>query len=318
MTNSRITAAQNQEIEDARSMTSVTRRTTVPAMEDLMYTMIPVLDHGYLRVIDYMGDDSAVIQAARTSYGRGTKHKQNDEGLIRYLLRHWHTTPFEMLEIKIAVKMPIITARQWIRHRHASVNELSARYSILDREFYVPDAKDLAAQSQTNKQGRGDLLTGEEATRVLDLLRDDANRNYDHYAWMLNEDQQGKIIDPNRKGLSRELARMNLTLATYTTWYWKVNVHGLMNFLRLRADHHAQYEIRVYAEVLLDIMRQWLPMTHNAFMDYRVNAISLSAQQIEAINMRLAGRDITPQNTSLTKREFDEMVASMPGLIKQA
>ena len=198
-----------------------------------------------------MGDDAAIVQAARVSYGRGTRRVSEDAGLIRYLMRHRHSTPFEMCEIKYHVKLPIFVARQWIRHRTANVNEYSARYSILDREFYLPAPEHLAAQSAVNRQGRGEVLAGDEAARVLDLLRDDATRSYDHYVEMLNEDEQGAPRDPDRPGLARELARMNLTLNTYTQWYWKIDLHNLLHFLSLRADAHAQYEIRVYAEVML-------------------------------------------------------------------
>ena len=195
-----------------------------------------MLDHGFVRVIDYMGDDAAIVQAARVSYGRGTRRVSEDAGLIRYLMRHRHSTPFEMCEIKYHVKLPIFVARQWIRHRTANVNEYSARYSILDREFYLPAPEHLAAQSAVNRQGRGDVLAGDEAAQVLDLLREDATRSYDHYAEMLNEDEQGAPRDPARQGLARELARMNLTLNTYTQWYWKIDLHNLLHFLSLRAD----------------------------------------------------------------------------------
>ena len=217
----------------------------------MLFQAIPVLDHGFVRVIDYMGDDAAIVQAARVSYGRGTRRVSEDAGLIRYLMRHRHSTPFEMCEIKYHVKLPIFVARQWIRHRTANVNEYSARYSILDREFYIPAPEHLAAQSAVNRQGRGDVLAGDEAAQVLDLLREDATRCYDHYAEMLNEDATGAPRDPSRQGLARELARMNLTLNTYTQWYWKIDLHNLFHFLSLRADAHAQYEIRVYAEAML-------------------------------------------------------------------
>ena len=220
------------EIEALRGETYQTLRATVPGMEKHLYTPLSVLDHGFVRVIDYMGDDSAITQAARVSYGKGTKSVQNDEGLIRYLMRHWHSTPFEMCEIKLHVKLPVFVARQWIRHRTANVNEYSARYSILDREFYIPAPDALAAQSVVNNQGRGEALSGEEAERVLRYLRDDAMRCYDHYEEMIGQDGQ--------QGLARELARMNLPANIYTQWYWKVALHTLFNFLRLRADAHAQ------------------------------------------------------------------------------
>ena len=250
------TQAQAAEIADARERSAGTLRPTVSALEHMLYKAYPILDHGFVRVIDYMGDDSAIVQAARVSYGRGTKRVQEDAGLIRYLMRHRHTTPFEMCEIKFHVKLPIFVARQWIRHRTASVNEYSARYSILDKEFYIPEPEHLAAQSAINRQGRGDVLDGEEAAAVFDLLRGDAERTYANYAHMLNE---GEGADPNRRGLARELARMNLTLNTYTQWYWKTNLHNLFHFLSLRADSHAQYEIRVYADQMMQMTEAWVP-----------------------------------------------------------
>ncbi|MCB2119901.1 MAG: FAD-dependent thymidylate synthase, partial [Rhodobacteraceae bacterium] len=226
-----LTPEQQAEIAEARATARPTLRAVSEGMERRLYTAHQVLDHGLVRVIDYMGDDAAITQAARVSYGRGTKAVQNDEGLIRYLMRHWHSTPFEMCEVKFHVKLPVFVARQWIRHRTANVNEYSARYSILDREFYIPAPEHLAAQSTVNNQGRGELLEGEEAARVLDILREDAMRSYDHYEDMLSQDGQ--------KGLARELARMNLPANVYTQWYWKVDLHNLFHFLRLRADAHA-------------------------------------------------------------------------------
>src|SRR3954470_10594969 len=216
-----LTPEQQSEIDHQRGLETPTRRATVPALEAMLYQAIPVLDHGFVRVIDYMGDDGAVVQAARVSYGRGTRRVSEDAGLIRYLMRHRHSTPFEMCEIKYHVKLPIFVARQWIRHRTANVNEYSARYSILDKEFYIPAPEHLAAQSAVNRQGRGAVLSGDAAARVLDLLREDAERCYRDYAWMLNEDEAGNPVEAGREGLARELARINLTLNTYTQWYWK-------------------------------------------------------------------------------------------------
>ena len=226
-----LTPEQEAEIAAQRGAPAPTLRPTVPALEEMLYRAQPVLDHGFVRVIDYMGDDAAVVQAARVSYGRGTKRVSEDSGLINYLMRHRHTTPFEMCEIKFHVKLPIFVARQWIRHRTANVNEYSARYSILDKEFYIPAPEYLAAQSRANRQGRGDVLEGAEAARVLALLRGDAEQTYAHYAEMLNEDQDGNPADPARRGLARELARMNLTLNAYTQWYWKIDLFNLMHFL---------------------------------------------------------------------------------------
>src|SRR5713226_3404951 len=272
----RLTPQQQEEIAGQRSETQPTRRATVAALEAILYEPLPVLDRGFVRVVDYMGDDGAIVQAARVSYGRGTRRVSEDKGLINYLMRHRHTTPFEMCEIKYHVKLPIFVARQWIRHRTANVNEYSARYSILDNEFYIPAPEHLATQATVNRQGRGAVIEGAAAQRVLDLLRGDAERAYAGYAEMLNEDDTGGPVDPTWPGLARELARMNLSLNFYTQWYWKTDLHNFMGFLRLRADPHAQYEIRAYAQVMLDIMRRWVPLTYEAFLEYRLNAVNLS------------------------------------------
>jgi thymidylate synthase (FAD) len=302
-----LTQAQSEEIEAARAVRAETSRPTVPALEAMLFQALPVLDHGFVRVIDYMGDDAAIVQAARVSYGRGTRRVSEDAGLIRYLMRHRHSTPFEMCEIKYHVKLPIFVARQWIRHRTANVNEYSARYSILDREFYIPSPEQLAAQSSDNRQGRGAVLQGAEAAHVLDLLREDATRTYDHYAEMLNEDG----ADPGRQGLARELARMNLTLNTYTQWYWKSDLHNLFHFLSLRADPHAQHEIRVYAEAMLATVEAWVPAAFAAFRDYRLGAATFSAGMLAALRRMLDGEAVTQAESGLNKREWTEMMASL-------
>ena len=293
-----LTPEQQAEIAEARATSRTTLRATSEGMEKHLYSAHEVLDHGLVRVIDYMGDDAAITQAARVSYGRGTKAVQNDEGLIRYLMRHWHSTPFEMCEVKFHVKLPVFVARQWIRHRTANVNEYSARYSILDREFYIPAPEHLAAQSTVNNQGRGELLEGEEAARVLDILRDDAMRAYDHYEDMLSQEGQ--------KGLARELARMNLPANVYTQWYWKVDLHNLFHFLRLRADAHAQYEIRVYAETMCSIVKDWVPLAYGAFEDYRLGGVTLSGKAIEVLKRRLAGEAVTQETSGMSKGEWRE------------
>jgi thymidylate synthase (FAD) len=295
-----LTPDQLAEIEAARATPRPTLRAVSDGMEAHLYRAHPVLDHGFIRVIDYMGDDSAIVQAARVSYGAGTKHVQNDEGLIRYLMRHWHSTPFEMCEIKLHVKLPVFVARQWIRHRTANVNEYSARYSILDREFYIPAPDQLAAQSTVNNQGRGEVLTGEEAARVLELLKSDANRAYDHYEAMLSQDGQ--------QGLARELARMNLPANIYTQWYWKVDLHNLFHFLRLRADPHAQYEIRVYAEAIAACVKDWVPLAFAAFEDYRMGGVTLSAKAIAVLKRRLAGEMVSQEESGMSKGEWREFV----------
>ncbi len=306
-----LTEQQKAEVATQRAQSAETRRPTVPALEEMLYQPLPVLDHGFVRVIDYMGDDGAIVQAARVSYGRGTRRVSEDAGLIRYLMRHRHSTPFEMCEIKYHVKLPIFVARQWIRHRTANVNEYSARYSILDREFYLPAPEHLAAQSATNRQGRGAVLAGEEAAQVLDLLRQDAARCYDHYAEMLNEDETGAPRDPSRQGLARELARMNLTLNTYTQWYWKIDLHNLLHFLSLRADPHAQYEIRAYAEVMLRSVEAWVPLACQAFRDYRLGAVTLSAGMLAVVRRMLSGDVITQETSGLNRREWAELMAAL-------
>jgi thymidylate synthase (FAD) len=303
-----LTESQLADIGAQRAAAATTRRPTVPALEELLFTAIPLLDHGFVRVIDYMGDDGAIVQAARVSYGRGTKRVSEDAGLIRYLMRHRHSTPFEMCEIKLHVKLPIFVARQWIRHRTANVNEYSARYSVLDREFYIPAPEQLAAQSDANRQGRGSVLDGAEAAEVLALLRADAATCYDHYAHMLNENAEGSPADPHRKGLARELARMNLTLNAYTQWYWKIDLHNLLHFCSLRADAHAQYEIRVYADAMLDIVRAWVPAAHAAFLDYRLGAATFSAQMLAVLKRMLAGEALEQAGSGLSKREWTEMM----------
>tara|TARA_B100000029_G_C17515973_1_gene938052 strand:+ start:583 stop:1527 length:945 start_codon:yes stop_codon:yes gene_type:complete len=292
-----------------RTLQATTRRTTVEQLEEVLYEASPVLDHGFVRVVDYMGSDTAIVQAARVSYGAGTKQSRQDAGLIRYLLRHSHTTPFEMCEIKFHIKLPIFVARQWIRHRTANVNEYSARYSILDNEFYVPAAEHLAAQSTSNRQGRGETLKGQEAKRVLELLRGDAIQAYNHYQEMLNEDINGETLASNRQGLARELARMNLSLNFYTQWYWKVDLHNLLNFLWLRSDDHAQYEIRAYANVMLETLKRWVPLTYEAFADYRIGGANISAKGLEAIRRRLQGENITRRDVGMSQSEWNELNA---------
>jgi thymidylate synthase (FAD) len=296
-----LTPEQASEIDAARHTSHSTLRPTVPALEEYLFKAVPVLDHGFVRVVDYMGDDAAVVQAARVSYGRGTRKALEDEGLIRYLMRHYHSTPFEMCEIKFHVKLPIFVARQWIRHRTANVNEYSARYSIMDKDFYLPSPEQMAAQSTDNRQGRGEVLDAATAERVLGLLRQDADQTYEHYEEMLGEGV----------GLARELARMNLTLNTYTQWYWKTDLHNLFGFLRLRADGHAQYEIRVYAEAMLEMAAAWVPLSYKAFCDYRLGAVTFSAKMMECLTKILAGETVEQAGSGLSKREWTEFMAAI-------
>jgi thymidylate synthase (FAD) len=306
-----LTAEQQQEVAALRAETQATRRATVPALEEILYDAIPVLDRGFVRVVDYMGDDGAVVQAARVSYGRGTRRVSEDRGLIQYLMRHRHSTPFEMCEIKLHVKLPIFVARQWIRHRTANINEYSARYSILDNEFYLPAPEHLAAQSAANRQGRGDVLGPNQAAQVLRLLREDAARAYEHYLQMLNEEEDGAPLDPERQGLARELARMNLTLNFYTQWYWKIDLHNLMHFLSLRADAHAQYEIRAYAEAMLGILQRWVPLTHQSFLQHRLHAVTFSAAALAVVKRMLDGEAPTQEESGLSKREWREVMTAL-------
>ena len=298
---------QLEEIEALRSEKTETARVTAPELEAVLYQPIEVLDHGFVRVIDYMGDDSSVVQSARVSYGKGTKKISNDRGLIKYLMRHSHSTPFEMCEIKFHIKLPIFIARQWIRHRTANVNEYSARYSILDKEFYIPSAENLAAQSQINNQGRGDALTDDEASNVIQILKNDAEQTYANYETLLNENSSGGVLDEGKSGIARELARMNLTLNTYTQWYWKIDLNNLLHFLALRADDHAQYEIRVYADVMLDLVKKWVPLTYEAFEDYRMGGTELSAKEIKLMRKLLKGEKVSFEEEGLSKREWSEL-----------
>ena len=306
----KLTKEQIEEIKSLQSQNHQTKRVIAPELEKVLYEALPALDHGFVRVVDYMGDDTSIVQAARVSYGKGTKQVSTDSGLIKYLMRHWHSTPFEMCEIKYHIKLPIFIARQWIRHRTANVNEYSARYSILDKEFYLPTSENLAAQSLSNRQGRGNVLEGEQAKEVLELLKNDAERTYANYETMLNERYDGSTIDENKKGLARELARMNLTLNTYTQWYWKTDLLNLLNFLFLRADSHAQYEIRVYAEAMLDTVKKWVPITHAAFLDYRVGAVHVSAKGKKVIQLMAKGEKVSHESSGLSKREWNELMNS--------
>jgi thymidylate synthase (FAD) len=294
----KVMSDKNEEIEELRNQNFQTRRATVAEMEEKLYTPVSVLDHGFVRVIDYMGDDSAIVQAARVSYGQGTKKARDDRGLIRYLMRHWHSTPFEMCEIKLHVKLPIFVARQWIRHRTANVNEYSARYSVLDNEFYMPEIEHIAAQSTNNKQGRGEALSDEQRMQVQSILREDADRCYSHYETMINE-----------IGVARELARTTLPVNAYTQWYWKTDLHNLFHFLRLRADSHAQYEIRVYAQAIAKLVQAWVPFAYEAFEDYRMNSAQLSAQALDVVRRRLNGETVSFEDSGLSQGEWREMQA---------
>ena len=301
-----ISEEDKKSVEEEKKKSFATKRATVEDLEKRLFTIYPVLDHGIVRVIDYMGDDDAIVQAARVSYGAGTKKARDDNSLIRYLMRHWHSTPFEMCEIKFHVKLPVFVARQWIRHRTANVNEYSARYSILDKEFYIPDPINLAAQSKINNQGRGDVLEAQDAQKVLEILRNDSDRSYTNYEHLLSSD--------GKPGLARELARMNLPTNIYTQWYWKTDLHNLFNFLRLRGDKHAQYEIRMYAKIISDIVQKWVPKAYQAFLDYQLNSIHLSQQAVDCLKKKIKGDKISFENSGMSKREWNEFLECFPEL----
>ena len=302
-----LTPEQKAEIEALRKIQYTTRRATVPAIEEILYQPFDVLDNGFIRVIDYMGDDAAIVQAARVSYGRGTKQTRDDQGLINYLMRNAHTSPFEMCAIKLHVKLPIFVARQWIRHRMANVNEYSARYSVLDNEFYTPPIEQLSAQSSVNKQGRESSLGTNRAEQILDLLKSDASQSFDHYFQMLNRNQEGKEIIPGETGLARELARIGLPLSTYTQWYWKIDLHNLLHFVNLRADSHAQWEIQEYARIMLNILQLWVPLVTKAFINYRTGGAHLSEEGLSVVRMLLAGEQIDHENLKMSPREWREL-----------
>ncbi len=295
-----ITPEIQKQIEEQRKSSHHSLREFSPGMEKNLYTLFPILDHGFIRIVDYMGNDSSVVQAARVSYGKGTKKSRTDEGLIRYLMRHKHTTPFEMCDVKFHIKLPIFVARQWIRHRTASVNEYSARYSKLEDEFYIPEFENLSAQSGINRQGRGEILPHEEGKKVRKILLQDSTATYQNYEKMLSQE--------NQEGLSRELARINLPTNVYTQWYWKVNLLNLLKFIHLRIDTHAQYEIRVYAEKLAEIVKNWVPITYQAFNDYWLEGVSVSQQQVTLIKQKMNGRDISFEESGLSKREWNEFI----------
>ncbi len=276
-------------------------RPTVAAMDKLIGVELKVLDHGFIRVVDYMGDDSAIVQAARVSYGSGTKSLREDAALIRYLLRHGHTTPFEMCELKLHVKMPIFVARQWVRHRTANINEYSGRYSILDKEFYVPE--ELGVQSQTNKQGRDSPASAVGSEEYVSKIKDISGRAYANYKSLLNDD----------KGLARELARVVLPVNFYTQWYWKIDLHNLLRFLFLRSHSHAQYEIRVYAQKIIDeVLPKWVPTVTKAFKEYQQGAVSLSASAVETVKKWLEG-DRKYAHKGMSKRELDDLKRTLLG-----
>jgi thymidylate synthase (FAD) len=281
-----------------------TGRLTVPAAEEILGREFKVLDKGFVRLVDYMGGDDAIVQAARVSYGKGTKKVSEDRGLIRYLMRNRHTTPFEMVELKFHAKMPIFVARQWIRHRTANVNEYSGRYSVMEDEFYVPEVENVAAQSKSNKQGRDEILGSEITQKFVDTLSRDQSNLYARYQETLDD------------GVAKELSRIGLPLNLYTQWYWKIDLHNLFHFLGLRMDEHAQYEIREYADVMAEMARAVAPNAYESFEDYALNSIRLSGLEVDALKRIMAGEDIEEVKTSIkNRRERGEFEAKLPKIL---
>lgn len=276
---------------------------------------IAVLDHGFVGLVDHMGDDQSIVQAARVSYGKGTKNKSDDIGLIRYLLRNKHTTPFEMCEIKFHCKMPIFVARQWIRHRTASVNEYSARYSEMPDEFYIPNIENIAPQSKSNNQGRDGQLCDYDKEQIRDAITYNGEESYGSYQILLGNEDDGGMFSRDENdpypGLARELARMILPLNNYTEWYWKMDLHNLFHFLQLRLDPHAQFEIRVFAEAIYKLTKPLYPIACKAFEDYKLNAVTFSADEMKIIN-RIIKRDGMIYEeldyTNLSEREATEFL----------
>lgn len=274
-------------------------RATAPALEAILGEEFPLYTPGFVRVIDYMGNDEAIVQAARVSYGAGTKSVSDDTALINYLMRHRHTSPFEMCEIKLHLKLPIFVARQWVRHRTASMNEISGRYSELPEEFYVPLLEDVRQQSKSNKQGRGEPIPQEHAEVFIDDCQGHGRDTFGLYDFHL------------RDGVARELARINLPLSTFTEFYWKIDLHNLLHFLALRMHPHAQMEIRRYAEKIYELLDLWVPIAKEAFRRYRFEGSQLSVDEVQVLRNALAGIEI-PRG-SLTEREWNELNAKIKG-----
>ena len=276
-----------------------------PEADELLDKEFKVLDHGFVRLVDYMGTDESIVQAARVSYGRGTKKVSEDRGLIRYLMKHQHTSPFEMVEFKFHVKLPIFVARQWIRHRTANVNEYSGRYSVMPDEFYVPKPEDVAFQAVDNKQGRSDEeIPAELRDKFLKYLYESSENAFTSYKEFI------------KSGLAREIARISLPLSIYTEWYWKIDLHNLFHFLRLRLDRHAQKEIREYALVMAEMVRTVCPLAWEAFVDYRLEALSFSRQELMVLKDVLGSLEGDLNDRKLSKREAAELAEKLDLLRK--
>lgn len=273
---------------------------------DILGKEFQCLDKGFVRLVDVMGDDGSIVQAARVSYGKGTKTLHQDRGLIRYLMRHKHTTPFEMVEFKFHVKLPIFVARQWIRHRTANVNEYSGRYSEMPDEFYLPGPDQIRYQSSSNRQGRSDeQISPEKVEKIISEMKETQDKAYSDYKNLLDEN------------IAREISRINLPLSNYTEWYWKIDLHNLFHFLKLRIDPHAQYEIRVYGEVMAEIVKQIVPVAYEAFEDYVLHNSNFS--RIELLAMKKLMNLRVPEESELEEfglkgREAREFIQKLKDL----
>lgn len=272
-------------------------RIVVEAAEALLDQTIPVLDKGFVRLVDYMGGDERIVQAARVSYGAGTKSYRQDRGLIHYLIRNWHTSPIEQVQLTFHTKMPIFVARQWVRHRTARLNEISGRYSVMRDEFYVPGPEHVCSQSDSNKQGRGDALPWDEAQAIIAAMEQEQKLAYANYESLLE------------KGVARELARANLPVSLYTEWYWQIDLHNLFHFLRLRLDPHAQYEIRVFAEALATCAQAVAPLAYEAFSEHILGSVSFSRAEAAALAQLLDGKLVELEGRALAL--FEQKVAQM-------
>lgn len=307
---------ETQEIKDCEVDSMLTKRSVSEDLENLLQKEIKVLDNGFIRVIDYMGDDSAVVQAARVSYGKGTKKVNNDKALINYLMRNEHTSPFEMCEIKFHVKLPIFVARQWIRHRTANVNEYSARYSILKSEFYFPEICDVCEQSADNKQSRGTTVDESYAAKIIDMIKQDSLRLYDHYQLMLNIDESGNIVDQSRPSIAREISRIMLPLNTYTEFYWKIDLHNLLRFIKLRISEHAQLEIRKYAYAIADIIKAWMPYTYEAFENHVLKSHVVSDECMKVLKKLVNKEEVNYSDYSIGRSEWNDLMNKIGRLDK--
>lgn len=265
-------------------------RVNSPEADALIDEEIKVLDRGFVRLVDYLGNDSRIVQSARVSYGAGTKTVREDKGLINYLMRHRHTSPFEQVILTFHVKLPIFIARQWVRHRTARLNEISGRYSVMKDEFYVPDLNVIRRQSKTNRQGREEELAPELCQKAIDIITRDQSAAYADYEAMISDD------------VARELARINLPLSLYTEWYWQIDLHNLFHFVRLRADAHAQWEIQEYARVLLRCARAVAPLATEAFEEHAMFGAQFSRSELEAIRAMISGGECNLEGR--TRREF--------------